>query len=62
MEDMDSLIRFSPMEEAQMQKEQTLYSIIKTIEFLEHAYINGKVSGESYDSEWRALFHQYQVC
>lgn len=45
-----------------MQKEQTLYSIIRTVDVLEHAYMNGKVTGENYDSEWRALFHQYQVC
>ena len=45
MEDLDALIRFTPQEQAQFEKEQSLSSIIKTIEFLEFAYMNGKVSG-----------------
>ena len=57
MEDIEQLIRFSPYEQAQMDKEQNLYSIIKTMEFLEFAYMNGRVPGEKYDSEWRSLFH-----
>ena len=57
MEDIASLIRFTPMEEAQMEREQNLYSIIKTMEFLEFAYMNGKVAGDKYDAEWRALHH-----
>jgi hypothetical protein len=62
MEDIEQLIRFSPYEQAQMDKEQNLYSIIKTMEFLEFAYMNGRVPGEKYDTEWRSLFHQYQMC
>lgn len=43
MEDIDSLTRFDPMEQVQFEKEQNLYSIIKTIEYLEFAYMTGKV-------------------
>lgn len=57
MEDIDSLIRFTPQEQAQYEKEQNLYSIIKTIEFLEFAYMNGRVQGPAYDTEFRSLFH-----
>ncbi len=45
MEDIEALIRFSPQEQAQNDKEQNLFAIIKTIEFLEFAYMNGKVPG-----------------
>ena len=34
MEDIESLIRLSPMEQVQFEKEQNLYSIIKTVEYL----------------------------
>ena len=47
------------MEEAQMTKEQNLYGIIRAIDVLEHAYMNGKVTGETYDREWRSMFNQY---
>jgi hypothetical protein len=57
MEDIDALIRFTPQEQALFEKEQNLYSIVKTIEFLECAYMNGKVAGPQYDAEFRALFH-----
>ena len=40
-----------------MDKEQNLFSIVKTMEFLEFAYMNGRVPGEKYDSEWRSLYH-----
>jgi hypothetical protein len=50
------------MEEAQMEREQNIFAIIKTMEFLEIAYMNGKVPGEKYDAEWRSLFHQFQTC
>ena len=59
MEDIDSLIRFTPLEQAQYEKEQNLYSIIKTIEFLEFAYMNGRVQGPAYDTEFRSLHHQF---
>lgn len=62
MEDIEALIRFTPQEQAQNEKEQNLFSIIKTIEFLEFAYMNGKVLGPQYDLEFRSLFHQYNMC
>ena len=34
MDDIDSIIRLSPMEQAHYEKEQNLYSIIKTVEYL----------------------------
>lgn len=46
MDDIDALIRFSPYEQAQMGLEQNLFSIIKTLEYLEIAYMNGRVPGE----------------
>ena len=62
MEDIDALTRFDPMEQVQFEKEQNLYSIIKTIEFLEYAYMTGKVQGAAYDNEFRSLLHQYELC
>jgi len=34
MDDLDQLTRFTPQEQVQVEKEQNLYSIIKTVEFL----------------------------
>ena len=34
MEDIDSIIRLDPMEQVHYEKEQNLYSIIKTVEYL----------------------------
>ena len=34
MEDIDALIRLDPMEQVNYEKEQNLYSIIKTVEYL----------------------------
>lgn len=62
MEDIDALTRFDPMEQAQFEKEQNLYSIIKTIEYLEFAYMTGKVQGAAYDTEFRTLLNQYDIC
>jgi len=59
MEGIDSLTRFTPLEQAQFEKEQNLFSIIKTIEFLEFAYMTGKVKGPEYDKEFKSLLHQY---
>jgi len=59
MEGIDSLTRFTPLEQAKFEKEQNLFSIIKTIEFLEFAYMTGKVKGPEYDAEFRSLLHQY---
>lgn len=62
MEDIDSIIRFTPLEQAQFEKEQNLFSIIKTIEFLEFAYMNGKVAGPEYEKEFVKLLHQFTLC
>ena len=34
MDDIDDLIRLDPMEQVRYEKEQNLYSIIKTVEYL----------------------------
>ena len=34
VEDIDDLIRLDPMEQVRFEKEQNLYSIIKTVEYL----------------------------
>ena len=39
------------------EKEQNLYSLIKTIEYLEWAYMSGKVQGPDYDKEFRVLLN-----
>ena len=71
VEDIDDLIRLDPMEQVRFEKEQNLYSIIKTVEYLvskedlasnysfmqEFAYTSGKVSGSEYDNQFRALLH-----
>ena len=62
MEDIEALTRFSPQEQAHFEKEQNLYSIIKTIEFLEFAYMSGRVKGPEYDAEFRSLLHQFTMC
>ena len=62
MEDIDALTRFDPMEQVQFEKEQNLFSIIKTIEYLEYAYMTGKVQGAEYDAQFRGLLHQYDLC
>ena len=40
MEDIDDLIRLDPMEQVRFEKEQNLYSIIKTVEYLVSASID----------------------
>lgn len=59
MEDIGSLTRFTPQEQVQFEKEQNLFSVIKTIEFLEFAYMTGKVKGPEYHAEFNSLLHQY---
>ena len=39
-----------------------MYSIIKTIEYLEWAYMSGKIKGAEYDSECVQLIHHFQMC
>lgn len=72
MDDIEAVIRFTPTEQIQFEKEQNIYSIVKTMEFLvrktcsnfaqEYAYMNGKIQGPAYDSEFKILFQQYVLC
>ena len=43
--DLDQILSLSPEEQLIFEKEQNLYSIIKTIEYLEWAYMSGKIQG-----------------
>ena len=47
--DLDQILAFSPQEQIDFEKEQNIYSIIKTIEYLEWAYMSGKITGTVYD-------------
>ena len=58
--DLDQLFQFTPQEQAIFEREQNLYSLIKTIEYLEWAYMSGKIDGPKYDQEFRKLLHNYQ--
>ena len=60
--DLDQVLQFSPDEQIRFEKEQNLYSLIKTIEYLEWAYMCGKIKGTEYDAEFRQLLHFYQMC
>ena len=73
MDDIEAVIRFTPTEQIQFEKEQNIYSIIKTMEFLvrlpfqfiilkEFAYMNGKIQGPAYDNEFKILYQQYVLC
>ena len=62
MEDVESALRFQPHEQIHFEKLQNVYSIVKTIEYLEWAYMSGKVKGPDYDAEFRGLIHQYKMC
>ena len=54
-------MQFTPGEKLSFEREQNLYSIIKTIEYLEWAYMSGKINGKEYDKEFCALFHHYSI-
>ena len=41
--DLEQILEFTPEEQINFEKEQNLYSIIKTIEYLEWAYMSGKI-------------------
>ena len=43
--DLDQILALTPEEQLTFEKEQNLYSIIKTIEYLEWAYMSGKIQG-----------------
>ena len=40
---------------------QNVFSIIKTMEYLEVKYANGEIPGSEYDTEWRTLYGQLEM-
>ena len=60
--DLDQILAFSPQEQIDFEKEQNIYSIIKTIEYLEWAYMSGKITGDVYDQKFKSLFHHFDMC
>ena len=60
-EDLDTILQLNPAEKLQFERDQNLYSIIKTIEYLEWAYMSGRIKGKEYDKEFNSLFHQYTI-
>ena len=52
-QDLDTIFNLSPQEQMDFEKEQNLFSLIKTIEYLEWAYMSGKIKGSEYDAEFR---------
>ena len=61
-QDLDQLLHMSPSEQISFEKDQNLYSLIKTIEYLEWAYMSGKIKGQEYDAEFRSLYHHFDMC
>ena len=57
VEDIDSALRLNPSEQAIFDKQMNVYSIIKTIEFLEFSYCDGQIKGIEYDKEFRDLLN-----
>ena len=60
--DLDAMLNMTLEEKSKFEKEQNLYSLIKTIEYLEWAYMSGKIPGTDYDAEFRLLINQYEMC
>ena len=61
--DLNEILDMSPMEDAQFQKEKTIYSIIMQIEYLEKAYfLKNIIDGIKYDVEIKKLLHQFKNC
>ena len=60
--DLAEILDFTPEEQINFEREQNLYSIIKTIEYLEWAYMSGKIPGTEYDVEFRQLLHHFNMC
>ena len=61
-QDVDQLLQFSPQEQIDFEKEQNIYSIVKTIEYLEWAYMSAKIKGTEYDLQFKNLLHHYKMC
>ena len=62
MDDLSQILALTPQEQVNFEKEQNLYSIVKTIEYLEWAYMTGKIKGNVYDAEFRSLLHHFNMC
>ena len=60
-DDLDTILQMNPAEKLQFERDQNLYSIIKTIEYLEWAYMSGKIKGKEYDKEFQGLFHNFNI-
>ena len=60
-QDLEEILEFTPAEKLSFEREQNLYSIIKTIEYLEWAYMSGKIKGKEYDKEFCALYHHFCI-
>ena len=43
--DLEEILQLEPAEKLTYEREQNLYSIIKTIEYLEWAYMSAKIQG-----------------
>ena len=53
MEDVDQILELGSGEKMEFEKEQNLYSLIKSIEYLEFAYLSSKVRPNEYDSNFQ---------
>ena len=57
MEDVNEILRISAQDKVLVEKEQNIYSLIKTVEFLEYAYMTGKVKGQEYHTEFQKMLN-----
>lgn len=54
-------ITFTPEEQALYENEAIIYSIIRTLDPLEKAHLNEKISDEDYHSHCKKLLNQYKM-
>ena len=47
--DITQILQFNPVERAKFDNEQKIYSLVKTIEYLNWAFTSGKIEGKDYD-------------
>ena len=57
--DLESILTMTTQERNTFEHEQNIYSLVKTIEYLEWAFMSGKIKGPEYDKEFRKLHTQY---
>jgi hypothetical protein len=60
VEDIHDILRFSPQEQSIFERNANVFSIIKTMEYLEIKYANGEVKGAEYHTEWLTLHTQLE--